>query len=278
MKFSIGDISQITFQKGLRGYLEEDVNDFMKKVREDYQEYNKRLQDKDQDLAAAQEAFKSQLDAHKLKFQAEKEELNSRINRIQSELDWKNREMDNLREIFASQVNSPKPDPEVQQELERRQAEVEALKAENEELQAQLEQAKQAVEPNEENQSEQSSTELTAILDNVKSLVEREQEAARKKFEGDRLQALSELSVVNERKNEKEAELASLQDKIRELEMQEQELQQNREEHQAQFAEMKEEAESLRLLLVNQYREALVSLENKKIKDTDEIPEGEFEQ
>ena len=64
MKFVVDEIARITFPKGLRGYSEEEVNDFLKKIRADYQDYDLQLEEKDKEYEAQEKRF---IDQHKVK-------------------------------------------------------------------------------------------------------------------------------------------------------------------------------------------------------------------
>jgi chromosome segregation ATPase len=86
MKFVVDDIARITFPKSLRDYSEEDVNNFIKKIRADYRDYDLQLGEKDQEIAAQEKRF---IDRHKEKrreFDQALRKLSSRLEQNESQI------------------------------------------------------------------------------------------------------------------------------------------------------------------------------------------------
>ena len=289
MKFVVDEIARISFPKSLRGYSEEDVNDFLKKIRADYGDYDLQLEEKDKEFEAQEKRF---IDQHKVK----RREFDQALQDLSNQLE---RNKNQIARLEAEAQRLPSGDLEFRLDqalgnLAKNQAENEGLRTENAGYQAQLEALKN-VRP----------AEITTILTNVQGLAdsvlqdaerkraqilaearasvvlsqqeaekqkaaiyqqaEREQTEVRKAFEKDRSQELSELALVNQRVKEKETELAETGEKLQALNLRLAELSQNKEASQAELNQVRDRAEDLRQQLINQFNVVIEILKNEEI-------------
>jgi len=289
MKFVVDELARISFPKSLRGYSEEDVNDFLKKIRADYRDYDLQLEEKDKEFEAQEKRF---IDQHKVK----RREFDQALQELSNQLE---RNKNQIARLEAEAQRLPSGDLEFRLDqalgnLAKNQAENEGLRTENAGYQAQLEALKN-VRP----------AEITTILTNVQGLAdsvlqdaerkraqilaearasvvlsqqeaekqkaaiyqqaEREQTEVRKAFEKDRSQELSELALVNQRVKEKETELAETGEKLQALNLRLAELSQNKEASQAELNQVRDRAEDLRQQLINQFNVVIEILKNEEI-------------
>jgi len=141
MKFVVDDIARMTFPKSLRGYSEEDVNDFMKKIRADYRDYNLQLEEKDKELDEQEKCFLDQHKERRREFDASLQELSKRLKLNKAEIARLEVEARGHSSSLAAQVRLD----ELLSKLDQCQRDNEGLRLENADYQAQLEKFKERV-------------------------------------------------------------------------------------------------------------------------------------
>ena len=144
MKFQADDIARITFPKSLRGYSEEDVDDFIKKIRADYRDYNNMLADKDKEFEEREKFFLEQHKENRAKFDQQLQELQRQVDSDKYTMEQQRQEIHNLSTSSSDNQQVQTQLNQVTSELNQERQISAGLRNEIASFRAQLEQAQAA--------------------------------------------------------------------------------------------------------------------------------------